>query len=108
MRRAIETRIAQLEKIAGNENSLDHYSDAELDAALVDVECEIRAVTSKADHSRLDEELLSGQPIVGGEVNLTYEALFMPRTFALMRTACVRLGRESFPGVESPHPWPTR
>ena len=101
MGRGIETRIVQLEKAAGSGSGLEQLSDAELDVEFVAAEQLLRTLTAKSDYRRLDEELLAGQSTVEGEVNLTYEAMFMPRTFALLKAACIGLGRPHHPDVES-------
>lgn len=103
MSRSIETRIARLENAAGTGSDIRRLSDDQLDAAIVAAEKRLRSLTAKSDDRRLDEELLAAQSVVGGEVDLTYEAVFMPRTFAMLKAVCIRLGRPHHPALHARH-----
>ena len=102
--RSLESRVRKMEDVMLNpDRLLADLTDAELDALFVDAEEKLRALVPAADHARLDEELLADQAVAMGAVNLTHEALFWPRSFELMKAACVRLGRPYHP--EHPSKW---
>lgn len=96
--RSLESRVRKMEAALLNpDDPLADLTDAELDDLFVDAEEKLRALVPAADHPRLDEELLADQTILMGEVNLTHEAIFWPRSFELIKAACIRLARPYHP-----------